>query len=117
VQPRHIGVQVGGFSGPTPRGRHSTWGWSARSYRGANCSIRQPNSPHATPRATGRPSAAQKRVFNEYSLLDPVACLRNESAANAAGIVSGPAAKALREWIAMQDESDGDSVFLTNPGP
>lgn len=31
--------------------------------------------------------------------------------------MSGPAPKALREWLDIQHEHDGDSVFLTDPQP
>lgn len=61
--------------------------------------------------------AAQKRVFNEYALLAPADSLRAEGAANAAGVVSGPAPGALRAWVAQQQQGDGDSVFLTGPEP
>jgi enoyl-CoA hydratase len=61
--------------------------------------------------------AAQKRIFNEYALLAPADALRAETAANAAGVLGGPAQHALRAWIEMQRESGGDSVFLTNLDP
>lgn len=61
--------------------------------------------------------AAQKRIFNEYAYLPPAVSFRNEGAANAAGILGGPARKALRAWIDMQEDCDGDSVFLRNLSP
>lgn len=61
--------------------------------------------------------AAQKRIFNEYAYLPPASSLRNESAANAAGILSGPARAALRAWVDMQSKCDGDSVFLHDLEP
>jgi enoyl-CoA hydratase/carnithine racemase len=61
--------------------------------------------------------AAQKRIFNEQALLAPAEALRREGAANAAGVLAGPARAALRAWIESQDEGGGDSVFLTNPDP
>jgi enoyl-CoA hydratase len=61
--------------------------------------------------------AAQKRIFNEYALMSPPEALRAEGAANAAGIVSGVAPRALRKWVGMQKELDGESVFLANLEP
>jgi enoyl-CoA hydratase len=61
--------------------------------------------------------AAQKRVFNEYSLLPPGESLRNGGAANAAGVISGPAPRALCASVQMQREGGGDSVFLTSLEP
>ena len=61
--------------------------------------------------------AAQKRIFNEYSLLAPADSLRAEGASNASGVYSGVAPQAMRAWVKMQREGDGDSVFLTNLEP
>jgi enoyl-CoA hydratase/carnithine racemase len=61
--------------------------------------------------------AAQKRIFNEYALMSPPDALRAEGAANAAGVVSGVAPRALRKWVDMQKELDGESVFLANLEP
>jgi hypothetical protein len=61
--------------------------------------------------------AAQKRIFNEYALMSPPDALRAEGAANAAGVVSGVAPRALRKWTEMQKELDGESVFLANLEP
>jgi enoyl-CoA hydratase len=61
--------------------------------------------------------AAQKRIFNEDLSLPPAQSLRREGAANVAGIVSGPAPRALRAWVEMQQRGGGESVFLTDPEP
>jgi enoyl-CoA hydratase/carnithine racemase len=61
--------------------------------------------------------AAQKKVFNENLVLAPAESLRRESVANVSTILSGPAPQALRKWLEMQRESDGDSVFLTELEP
>jgi enoyl-CoA hydratase/carnithine racemase len=61
--------------------------------------------------------AVQKRIFNEDFQLAPADSLRRESAANAAGILSGPAPRAMRAWVDMQKEGSGDSVFLTDLEP
>lgn len=61
--------------------------------------------------------AAQKRIFNENLPLSPAESLRIEGASNASAIMSGPAPKALRKWLDMQHEHNGDSVFLTEPQP
>lgn len=61
--------------------------------------------------------AAQKRIFNEYALMPPAESFRHESAAQVAGILSGPAPQALTKWIDMQHDCDGDSVFLRNLEP
>lgn len=61
--------------------------------------------------------SAQKRIFNEYALLSPADSLRAEGAANAAGVVSGVAPQALREWVKRQRELDGESVFLADLEP
>lgn len=61
--------------------------------------------------------AAQKRIFNEYAWLSPADSLRAEGAANASGVVSGVAPRALRKWVEMQRELGGESVFLANPEP
>ena len=61
--------------------------------------------------------AAQKRVFNEYAYRPPADALRAEGAANASGVLSGVAPKALRKWVQMQHETGGESVFLANPDP
>jgi enoyl-CoA hydratase/carnithine racemase len=61
--------------------------------------------------------AAQKRIFNEYALMSPSEALRAEGAANAAGVVSGVAPRALRKWVDMQEELGGESVFLANLEP
>lgn len=59
----------------------------------------------------------QKRILNEDCALPPAESLRREASANAAGILSGPAPHALREWVTRQRRGDGDSVFLTDPAP
>jgi enoyl-CoA hydratase/carnithine racemase len=61
--------------------------------------------------------ATQKRIFNEYALLPPAESLRAEGAANASGVVSGVAPRALRKWVEMQRELSGESVFLANLEP
>lgn len=61
--------------------------------------------------------AAQKRVFNEYAFRSPADAYRAEGAANASGVLSGVAPKALRRWLEMQREIGGESVFLANPDP
>jgi enoyl-CoA hydratase/carnithine racemase len=61
--------------------------------------------------------AAQKRIFNEYALLPPDDALRAEGATNAAGVIGGPAPRALRAWLQMQHDGGGDSTFLTNLDP
>ncbi len=61
--------------------------------------------------------AAQKRIFNEYAFLSPADSLRAEGAANAAGVVSGVAPKALRRWVERQAELGGESVFLADLEP
>jgi enoyl-CoA hydratase/carnithine racemase len=61
--------------------------------------------------------AAQKRIFNEGLTVSPAESLRIEGASNASAILSGPAPKALRKWLDMQHEHNGDSVFLTDPQP
>lgn len=61
--------------------------------------------------------SAQKRIFNEYAFLSPADSLRAEGAANAAGVVSGVAPKALRMWVERQRELDGESVFLADLEP
>ena len=61
--------------------------------------------------------AAQKKIFNGSLHLSPAESLRTEGASNASAILSGPAPKALRKWLDMQHEHDGDSVFLTDPQP
>jgi enoyl-CoA hydratase/carnithine racemase len=61
--------------------------------------------------------AAQKRIFNEYALMSPADSLRAEGAANAAGAVSGVAPRALRRWVEMQQQLDGESVFLADLEP
>jgi enoyl-CoA hydratase len=61
--------------------------------------------------------AVQKRIFNEDYLLPPAESLRREAAANAAGILSGPAPHALRAWVDMQQKGTGDSVFLADLEP
>ena len=57
--------------------------------------------------------ATQKRIFNEGALLSQVESLRREGAANAAGILAGPAPRALRAWVEMQRNGGGESPFLT----
>ncbi len=59
----------------------------------------------------------QKRIFNEDLLLSPADSLRREGTANAAGVLSGPAPRALRAWVDMQQDGTGDSVFLTDLEP
>ncbi|BBZ75964.1 hypothetical protein MANY_13010 [Mycolicibacterium anyangense] len=59
----------------------------------------------------------QKRIFNEDLLLTPAESLRREASANAAGILSGPAPRALRAWVDRQRQGAGDSVFLTDLDP
>lgn len=59
--------------------------------------------------------AAQKRIFNEDALLSAPDSLLWEGAANASGILSGPASEALAAWVETQERTGGDSVFLTNP--
>jgi enoyl-CoA hydratase/carnithine racemase len=61
--------------------------------------------------------AAQKRIFNEGLHLNTEESLRFEGASNASAILSGPAPKALRKWLGMQHEHNGDSVFLTDLQP
>ena len=56
--------------------------------------------------------AAQKKVFNENLVLNPVESLQRESAANVSAILSGPAPQALQKWLDMQ--RNGESVFLTD---
>jgi enoyl-CoA hydratase len=58
--------------------------------------------------------AVQKRIFNEDFLLPPADSLRREGIANAAGVLSGPAPRALRAWVDMQQKGCGDSVFLSD---
>lgn len=45
----------------------------------------------------------------------PAESLRREGAASVSAVASGPARQTLRKWLAMQRESDGESVFLTEP--
>jgi hypothetical protein len=61
--------------------------------------------------------AVQKRIFNDDFLLSPPDSLRRESIANVAGVLSGPAPRALRAWVDMQQSGSGDSVFLTDLEP
>ncbi|MGV9414567.1 enoyl-CoA hydratase/isomerase family protein [Nocardia sp. NPDC003693] len=61
--------------------------------------------------------AAQKRIINEDFASSPAAGLRHEAAVNAAGVLDGPARAALREWVRMQENGGGDSVFLTDLEP
>jgi hypothetical protein len=49
--------------------------------------------------------------------MSPADSLRAEGAANAAGVVSGVAPKALRKWVERQRELDGESVFLADLEP
>jgi enoyl-CoA hydratase/carnithine racemase len=58
--------------------------------------------------------AAQKRIFNEDALLSPFESLLREGSTNTAGVLAGPAPRALRAWVEMQKRSGGDSQFLTN---
>lgn len=60
--------------------------------------------------------AAQKRIFNENLGLRPAESLRHEGALSASAMSADAAATALRKWVDMQ-APDGDSVFLTEPGP
>jgi enoyl-CoA hydratase len=59
----------------------------------------------------------QKRVFNEIAVRRPLDGLLWESAASAAGTLSGPAAKAMRAWVAQQIAAGGESPFLINLEP
>ena len=61
--------------------------------------------------------AVQKRIFNEDYLLPPAESLRREASANAAGILAGPAPRALRAWVDRQQKGTGDSLFLTDLDP
>ncbi len=61
--------------------------------------------------------AAQKKVFNDNLALAPAESLRRESGANVSTILSGPAPQALRKWLEIQRESNGESVFLTELEP
>jgi hypothetical protein len=49
--------------------------------------------------------------------LAPADALRAEGVANVAGVLGGPAPRALRAWVEMQRKPGGDSVVLTNPEP
>ncbi|CAN5456406.1 hypothetical protein BH11ACT7_BH11ACT7_38030 [soil metagenome] len=61
--------------------------------------------------------AAQKQIFNTQHALSPVDSLCREGAMSASSASAAPAAAALREWVNMQLEDGGDSVFLTRPEP
>jgi hypothetical protein len=61
--------------------------------------------------------AAQKRIFHECAGLSPADALRAEGAANASGVTSGVAPRALRAWVARQRELGGESVFLADLAP
>jgi enoyl-CoA hydratase/carnithine racemase len=58
--------------------------------------------------------AAQTRIFNEDALLSPIDSLLREGATNVAGILGGPAPRALQAWVDMQRKTGGDSPFITN---
>lgn len=58
--------------------------------------------------------AAQKKIFNEDYFRRPAESLRLEGATNASGAVAGPAPRALRAWVEMQQARGGDSAFLTD---
>jgi enoyl-CoA hydratase len=61
--------------------------------------------------------AAQKKIFNNDYFRAPSDSLRQEGAANAAAVSSGPAPQALRAWLDKQRAGNGDSVFLTDLQP
>ncbi|MBB2940565.1 enoyl-CoA hydratase/carnithine racemase [Actinoplanes lutulentus] len=66
-----------------------------------------------------RPSsavAAQKRIINQAYTLGARAVLKREGIAQLTGVPTPGTRAALRRWLAMR-QPDGDSVFLTSPGP
>lgn len=61
--------------------------------------------------------ANQKRIFHEHATLSPADALRAEGAVNATNAVTGVAPRALRAWVQMQQDGDGDSVFFSDLEP
>ncbi|MBB5137471.1 enoyl-CoA hydratase/carnithine racemase [Thermocatellispora tengchongensis] len=61
--------------------------------------------------------ALQKRIFNDAHAASARASLSQEAAAALTSMMSPASQAAMRQWVRMQEGTDGDSVFLTRPEP
>ncbi|WP_067897498.1 enoyl-CoA hydratase/isomerase family protein [Nocardia vaccinii] len=61
--------------------------------------------------------AAQKRIFNESHSWTPEDSLAREAGTQMAAASSQLFRATVRRWLTMRDNTDGDTVFLTDPQP
>ncbi|WP_155347884.1 enoyl-CoA hydratase/isomerase family protein [Acrocarpospora pleiomorpha] len=61
--------------------------------------------------------ARQKRIFNDAYSVSARASLNQEAVAALTNLSSPTTQAAMRRWVQMQEGTDGDSVFLTQPEP